>query len=191
MKKVPCLFRKEYEGQRGTIFNEVTPGCEWVLLGEGTPTIKYDGSACLVSDGKLYKRYDCKRGRVAPEGWIPCEDKEDEVTGHWPGWLEVGDEPESKWHKAAFDRHGKYLDNGTYEIIGPHFHNNPYKIHADILVKHGSGYYPKLPPRDFDGLRDSLRTFHGEGIVFHHKDGRMAKIRRKDFGFDWPIIEDL
>ena len=25
-----------------------------------------------------------------------------------------------------------------------------------------------------------------EGIVWHHPDGRMVKIKRKDFGFKWP-----
>lgn len=26
-----------------------------------------------------------------------------------------------------------------------------------------------------------------EGLVFAHEDGRFAKIRRKDFGFAWPV----
>ena len=26
-----------------------------------------------------------------------------------------------------------------------------------------------------------------EGIVWHHPDGRMAKIKRRDFGLSWPI----
>jgi hypothetical protein len=40
-------------------------------------------------------------------------------------------------------------------------------------------------PRDFDGLREYLASFNGEGIVFHHPDGRMVKIRRTDFDFPW------
>ena len=38
------------------------------------------------------------------------------------------------------------------------------------------------PPRDFDGLRAFLETAGIEGIVWHHGDGRMAKIKAKDFG---------
>jgi hypothetical protein len=44
-------------------------------------------------------------------------------------------------------------------------------------------------PRDFEGLRSFLKTLDSrfspghlaEGIVFHHPDGRRAKIKRKDF----------
>jgi hypothetical protein len=33
---------------------------------------------------------------------------------------------------------------------------------------------------DFFGLEEI------EGIVWHHQDGRMAKIKRRDFGYPWP-----
>jgi hypothetical protein len=44
-------------------------------------------------------------------------------------------------------------------------------------------------PRTYDGLREFLATLDSrfapghlaEGIVFHHRDGRRAKIKRKDF----------
>ncbi len=44
-------------------------------------------------------------------------------------------------------------------------------------------------PRTFSGLRAFLRTYLGEGLVFHrgNETGDMAKIRRVDFGFKWPI----
>lgn len=32
----------------------------------------------------------------------------------------------------------------------------------------------------YDGLRDWLATYPGEGVVFWNKDGRMAKIKRRD-----------
>ena len=37
-------------------------------------------------------------------------------------------------------------------------------------------------PRDFDGLKEWLTTKDMEGIVFHHPDGRMCKIKKTDFG---------
>jgi hypothetical protein len=37
-------------------------------------------------------------------------------------------------------------------------------------------------PRDFDGLREYLAGKDIEGIVWHHSDGRMAKIKLRDFG---------
>lgn len=42
------------------------------------------------------------------------------------------------------------------------------------------------PPRDFDGLRAWLDGKDIEGIVFHHPDGRMAKIKLRDFGLRRP-----
>ncbi len=59
MKKMPCLFRRTFHGHdSATLLREVTPGCEWVLAGEGIASRKWDGTACMVKDGVLYKRYD-------------------------------------------------------------------------------------------------------------------------------------
>lgn len=52
------------------------------------------------------------------------------------------------------------------------------------LWRHGSKVLLNVP-RDFDGLREYLSSFNGEGIVFHHPDGCMVKIRRTDFDFPW------
>lgn len=37
-------------------------------------------------------------------------------------------------------------------------------------------------PRAFDALREYLRGRDIEGVVWHHPDGRMVKIKGKDFG---------
>jgi hypothetical protein len=38
-------------------------------------------------------------------------------------------------------------------------------------------------PRDFDGLRAWMEKYpYIEGIVWHHPDGRMAKLKLRDFG---------
>jgi hypothetical protein len=92
MKKIPCLFQREFrprEGGRGVeavLLETVTPGLEWVLAGEGIATRKWDGTACMVRDGALWRRYDAKRDKPAPSGGIPC-DEPDEKTGHWPHWV--------------------------------------------------------------------------------------------------------
>lgn len=81
MKKMPCLFQRTFHGHdSATLLREVTPGCEWVLAGEGVASRKWDGTACMVKDGALYKRYDAKRGKTPPPGAIPCGDP-DPVTG--------------------------------------------------------------------------------------------------------------
>ncbi len=72
MKKMPCLFVRHFEGQRVTeMTRTVTTGCEWVLEGVGTASVKWDGTACLIEGGALFKRYDFK-ARVREKGgdWI-------------------------------------------------------------------------------------------------------------------------
>lgn len=63
MKKIVSLFKRDYEMTR-LVYNELVPGAEWVQDGEGIPTVKIDGTSCLVKDGKLYKRYDAKNGKT-------------------------------------------------------------------------------------------------------------------------------
>lgn len=65
MKKIISLFQRNYDGDR-LIRDEVVPGAEWVLAGEGTPTRKYDGTCVLVEDGVMWKRYEVKKGKTPP-----------------------------------------------------------------------------------------------------------------------------
>ena len=53
MKKIPTLFKRIYKDHRVIgITQEVTEGCEPVLQGIATPTVKYDGSCCAIISGK-------------------------------------------------------------------------------------------------------------------------------------------
>lgn len=99
MKKIISLFQRNYEGDR-LVRDEVTPGAEWVLAGEGIATRKWDGTSCLYKDKILYKRHDAKNGKTPPVGFFPAQDP-DEKTGHWPGWLPVGEGAEDQWHREA------------------------------------------------------------------------------------------
>lgn len=40
-------------------------------------------------------------------------------------------------------------------------------------------------PRDFEDIKEYLRTHMIEGIVFHRGNGEMCKIKRTDFNFEW------
>lgn len=184
MKKIPCLFVREFEGNRiARITEVVTPGCEWVTSGEGVASRKRDGTACAVLGGRIYARYDAKAGKSPPPGAVPCTEAPDAVTGHWPHWVLVEDQPQFRWHREAVHRP---LEDGTYELCGPKVQGNPEGFPMHILLRHGAERLPDAP-RDFVGLRAFLETSVLEGIVFRHEDGRMAKIRRDDFGFKWPI----
>jgi Family of unknown function (DUF5565) len=180
MKKIISLFQRNYETDR-LVRDEVVPGAEWVLAGEGTATRKFDGTCCMVRDGKLFKRYDAKKGKMPPPVFEPAQDY-DEVTGHMPGWVPVKEGPEDRWFREAFDQLPFAPDDGTYELCGPKVQGNPEKFDTHVLVRHG--IEPLIDvPRDFDGIREYLRDATIEGIVWHHPDGRMVKIKKKDFGF--------
>lgn len=200
MKKIPTLFERIYENHKIIgITQNVTPGMEWVLAGEGIATVKYDGSCCAIINGKFYKRYDAKIGkRKPPVGAIPCCDP-DPVTGHWPHWVEADvSNPADKWFWEACDNakeHNDFedLEDGTYEAVGVHFQGNPYHMSTDKLIKHGVSSIYLLDEngnRTFENIRLYLETHEIEGIVFW-KDGEpQCKIKRTDFGFAWPVKKE-
>lgn len=184
MKKIPSVFvRPVVNGKpQPHVIDEVNPGCEWVANGEGVATRKWDGTSCLVLDGKLYKRYDAKHGKTPPPGWHPAQDP-DPNTGHWPGWMAVDMyKREDRWHVEAWIRRtGKPLDAGTYELCGPKIGANPDGFDDHVFMAHGlrTRTYPEAP-RTFAGLREWLAGLDIEGVVFWHPDGRMAKVKKSD-----------
>lgn len=196
MKKIISLFQRNYDGDR-LVRDEIVPGAEWVVNGEGWATRKYDGTCCMVRGGVLFKRYDhkpdnwkaiqqsIKYGRVVPApifspppAGFEAAQEPDKVTMHWPGWLPVGSGPDDQWHRQAF--HGDEID-GTYELCGPRLQGNPEKFERHALVAHALA--EKLDaPRTFEGLKDWFVGKDIEGVVWHHPDGRMVKIKKRDFG---------
>lgn len=192
MRKIPTMFQRNWDVKPHHVINEVTPGCEWVIAGQGTPTRKLDGTACMIQDGKLYKRKEIKvvpdhETRLLPEDFIPVEQDKD---GNWFGWLPVGPGPEDRYFREAFE--GTTYEDGTYELIGPKINKNPEGVSTHVLVRHAFGIGGVMTdiviPRDFDGLQTLFTQYDIEGIVFHHQDGRMAKIKGKDFGIKRPKI---
>jgi hypothetical protein len=186
MKKMPCLFQRDFTDQRNPqILRTVTPGCEWVLAGEGVATRKWDGTACMVKDGRLFARLDCKHGKVPPANAVPCCEP-DPLTGHWPHWISVDEQPHLKWHREAWAstleaRDGLPPEDGTYECCGPKLQTNAESLTAHVLIRHGCESYPDFP-RTFDGIREALAAMDIEGVVFHRGNGEMCKIRKGDFG---------
>jgi hypothetical protein len=178
MKKIISLYQRNYDGDR-LVRDEVTPGAEWVIAGEGVATRKLDGTCCMIRDGKLWKRYEVKPGATAPPGFEPATDV-DEATGKIQGWLRAGDSPEDRWHREAMQFEVTLAD-GTYELLGPKIQGNPEGHVQHILKPHGAEVLTGVP-RDFDGLKAYLASANIEGIVWHHPDGRMVKIKAKDFG---------
>ena len=193
MKKIPSLFIRDWEHDPSRVKQEINPSCKWVVNGEGVPTRKRDGTACLVKKGILYKRYNRKRykkgskkGQFKPEpkGWIKIQEP-DEKTGHWFGWVLVDfNEPTNKWFKIAWESLDTILEDNTYELCGPKVQGNSEKLEKITFIKHGSEVL-EFNGRTYDEIKDFLSITEIEGIVWHHEDGRMAKIKRVDFGYNW------
>lgn len=185
MKKISTLYKKD-PNDLSRVINEINQENEWVFTDEGVKaTRKFDGTACAIIGGKLYKRYDVKKGKPVPKGAIPCQEP-DEITGHWPHWVECKrEDPANKFHFEGFDNLDAegLADDGTYELLGPKVQGNPEKIQGHHLFRHGVYLLQGLVyPMTFENLRDYLEVVNIEGIVFHHPDGRMCKLRKSDFG---------
>jgi hypothetical protein len=182
MQKIISLFQRNYDGDH-LVRNEVVPGAEWVLAGEGVATQKVDGSCCLVRDGMLFRRYEIKPGGKSPEHFEAVAG--DPVTGKIQGWVAVGQSADDRWHRAAWEdldnTGGQPLADGTYELCGPKVNGNPEGFGGHHLIGHGCIRLLDCP-RTFDEIKAYLAPLDIEGIVWHHPDGRMVKIKKKDFG---------
>lgn len=176
MKKIPTLFERDWNGDKSRVTPQVHAGCEWVLAGEGKATRKIDGTCCLVRDGKLYRRRELRDDAITLVGFEACD--HDPVTRKVTGWVPVGEGAEDRYHVEAFNV--SYSD-GTYELVGPKVQGNPEKYECHRLIAHRDCEVLDAP-RTFEGIRDWMKGKDIEGLVFHHPDGRMAKIKLRDFG---------
>ncbi len=164
---------------------QVTPGCEWVIAGGGTPTRKYDGTCVMQDeDGDWWARREVKKGKPAPDGFEALGT--DPETGKTIGWEPVGSSSFAKYHAEALANPYQRRPVGTYELIGPKVNGNPEGAEGHELVRHEDAEILGDAPRDFDGLASWLHAHSYEGIVWHHPDGRMAKIKKRDFRAPLP-----
>ncbi|HYP99400.1 MAG TPA: hypothetical protein VER96_12085 [Polyangiaceae bacterium] len=183
MEKIPTIF------DRGDDFR-VTPkpraGCEWVFAGEGRATEKIDG---------MNIRITVRAGHVVRIEKRRNPSKLQKQQGIIDGWYVDTDEhgKEDKWLLEAVrgtDVSGWPDGEHSAEAVGPHVQGNPLGLSQHLCIP----FNLEIPsyddiPRTFDSLQAHLATLQSkyapghlaEGIVFHHPDGRRAKIKRKDF----------
>lgn len=189
MKKIPTIFDRDWDAKPSLVIDEPILGCEWVFNDEGIATRKYDGMCCLISAGKLFKRRELKNGTEAPKGWRPVQFEA--ATGNEIGWEPVSDtEPQDKYFRLGFENYkkdleerGEELESGTYELIGPSVQGNIEQYPTNMLIRHDTIHEEPDVPRTYDGLKKYFTSHNAiEGIVWHHEDGRMAKVKAKDFG---------
>lgn len=195
MKKIPTMFKREYDvdGQMIGLTDIFTNDlCKYALL-NGTVTVKVDGTACMIKEGKLYCRYDSKpnkHGKIKPipSNAIPCQKERDPITGHFPCWIPA-DSNMYKWQIEAFKnyvKNGGDIENGTYEAIGPHFMNNPYNLSEDTLVRHGSKCIDiTTEQRTIEGIKALVRDMNEEGIVIWVGGEPICKLKKIDMKYPW------
>lgn len=190
MRKIPTLYRRNPDDMRHML-DEVTPGCEWVLAGEGVATRKYDGTCVMYNGADWWARREVKPGKTPPPGWVEVE--RDDATGKRVGWEPMAQSPFVKfWREAAapVEEFGRLLgiepQPGTYELIGPKINGNPERAESHRLEPHRNAErldYEDMP-LDFEHLGEYVRWLAEdgiEGVVWHHPDGRMAKLKGRDF----------
>lgn len=179
MKKTPTIFLRNPDNLKA-IIPQPHPDCDWVFAGEGVATRKYDGTCCLVENGQLFKRREIAKGKSAPDNFVLAD--YDETTGKTVGWVPVDfNAAEDRWYKEAFV--GDFAD-GTYELLGPKIQGNLEHYSQYVLLKHSQAEVYADAPREYQALAAWLKDKDIEGLVFHHPDGRMAKIKKRDFGQD-------
>lgn len=159
----------------------------------GKPAVKLQNGEFVDLYILRENRFTLEPVNTIPEGAIPCQDP-DEKSGHWPHWIKCDpSKPADKYHFEGWEE-GKHMDgttpfeDGTYELCGPKIQSNPESLTTHILIRHGD--YPiseynvsKQLLDSFDYWKYVIKGLPFEGVVFKHKDGRMCKLRKTDFGF--------
>jgi hypothetical protein len=191
VKKIPTYFERDWNGDRSRVVPEINAACRWVADGEGWATRKMDGACAMIRGGKLFKRRELKTGQGQPDGFEYAD--HDEETGKTVGWVPVGGAPEDRWFREAMSRwveSGLPIQEGTYELVGPKVNGNPEGRAVHGLVYHGGRglVLDPQPPRTFAGLLAWMAGQDVEGVVWHHPDGRMAKLKLRDFGLKRPAV---
>jgi hypothetical protein len=157
-----------------------------VMAGEGVPTRKFDGT-CVMFDGTdWWARREVKPGREVPHDFVSVET--DENTGKTVGWEPAEQSSFWKYLIEAIKNH-EPAEAGTYELCGPKINGNPEDLNDHYLLRHGAFKMKNPEPLDPESLREMVTRswsltrvdIYFEGIVWHHPDGRMAKLKRRDF----------
>lgn len=184
MPKLDSPFVRK--GDNYTVIPEINPGYEWVFEDDGvTCQEKLDGTnvSIVIENGKLIRVFN--------------RENEMDMLSKVPVMEAV---------RNAYERGYCNFTDGQHfgEAVGEKIQANPYKLTEAIWLPYSTYFVKHLTyktwgqyPKDFetisawfkDGLFPLFAASKGdkegfvEGVVFHHPDGRMAKLRRDMF--DW------
>lgn len=207
MKKIPSVFQRL---ERSSLVNtaNVTPECAWVFLHNEhlLLTIKRDGTPvrwineCWLQRRTLKSKLDPgMEGIVKPLDFSPCQPypgyDDESKQWEWPGWVPLETQFKALVDEAVGNR-GRMKaeeDGQTFELCGPKVNGNPEGLTIHHLYTHGGEpilFNPSSArPHSAEELVAVVTAIQNEGLVIYEGCGqmRMAKVKRRDFGLDWPI----
>lgn len=182
MKKIETIFNRDNNFK---VIPQFRSGCEWVQAGEGVLTEKLDGTNI---------RLTVKSGQIAHVEKRRNPTRQEKSEGVEPGYIDAyRNDPQDKHiFKAVDGTSTSDWPDGIYEAeaVGPKIQGNPLELKQPTCYPFK--FRPVVLPdcqRTFMGIKEYVLNLESqfspshlaEGIVFHHSDGRMAKIKRKDF----------
>ena len=186
MEKIQTIFDRDWNGNRKVI-PQYVEGVSPELLKEAKATEKLDGTNVRVT----VRNYNVVRVEKRKN-----PDKIQKVRGIKEPWYKDADEYSSddKWiFDAVKNTSFSNISDGEHsgEAVGKNIQGNPLNLKDNRVVFFKLGQSPifKNVPTDYKGLKDWLpkqRSKYGknckiEGIVWHCFNGKMFKIKIKDF----------
>jgi hypothetical protein len=185
LNKIETIFDR---GEDFKVIDKIRDGCEWVFNGEGKATEKVDGQnvKVLFKDGKIIHVWKRRN-----------PNKEEKKLGIEPGYIDADqNDPQDKHIFRSVNNCKTILPDGEYpcEAFGGKIQGNPLEVEPNLYFFTMDPKVYENVPRNFEGLKVCLKYLVShfnpgklaEGIVFHNPDGKMAKIKRRDFDYELP-----
>lgn len=207
MRKIPSLFvRLERSSLVDT--GRITPECAWVFDGDPLKihfiTIKRDGTPVRWKDGAWSQRRTLKSrldpgadGIPTPANFVPCQPlpgyDDESQQWEWPGWVPIEHQYAKLLNEAVVSRGGmKDNEDGlTFELCGPKINGNPEGWDTHHIFSHGDQVVQLAEKGALTVtlLCALIKSLPYEGVVIYEGYGnmRMAKLKRRDLGLEWPI----
>lgn len=186
MNKIKTIFDRDWDGDR-TVIDKLNVDFDFSTA---IATEKLDGmNVRLTVRNHILVRLEKRRN----------PDKRQKAQGIEDPWYVDADEysPEDKYlFEAARNTDLSDIPDGEWsgEALGPSIQGNPLNLESHRVVLFSCGKAPVLGnvPTTYEALKEWLKeakSVYGndcgiEGIVWHGKDGRMVKIKAKDFEKD-------
>jgi len=148
----------------------------------------------MFDGAKWWARREVKAGKTAPPNYV--EDNTDPVTGKTQGWEPIEQSAFAKFHAEVLNRQTEWVSSGeephqpfpigTYELVGPKVNGNPEREDQHVLINHDYAEiaHDAINASTIDRIKEIVALYSElngwEGIVWHHPDGRMAKLKARD-----------